>query len=115
MLRIYLNKKLNRLEKQIIIDKNRELLPVGNMKWTGSKVSAVEFGYALHTSLTINRGNTDIKDIMQFIKIFFNIDLGDYYRTYIAIRRRKKDRTEFLNSLIDGLIKKWTMIMKMDS
>jgi hypothetical protein len=75
----------------------------------------VEFGYALHTSLTINRGNTDIKDIMQFIEIFFNIDLGDYYRTYIAIRRRKKDRTEFLNSLIDGLIKKWTMIMKMDS
>lgn len=106
MLRIYLNKKLLRLEKQMTIDKNRELLPVGNMKWTGSKVAAVEFGYALHTSPAINRGQTDIKDIMTFIETFFNIDLGDYYRTYITIRGRKKDRTAYLNSLIDGLIKK---------
>lgn len=106
MLRIYLNKKLLRLEKQMAIDKNRELLPVGNMKWTGSKVAAVEFGYALHASPAINRGQTDIKDIMAFIETYFNIDLGDYYRTYIAIKGKKKDRTAFLNSLISGLIKK---------
>lgn len=106
MLRIYLNKKLHRLEKQIAIDRNRELLPVGNMKWTGSKVAAVEFGYALHASPAINKGQTDIKDIMTFIETFFNIDLGDYYRTYIAIKGKKKDRTAFLNSLISGLIKK---------
>lgn len=106
MLRIYLNKKLLRLEKQMTIDKNRALLPVGNLKWTGSKVAAIEFGYALHACPAINRGHTDIKDIMLFIETFFNIDLGDYYRTYIAIRGRKKDRTAFLNSLIDGLIKK---------
>jgi hypothetical protein len=106
MLRIYLNKKLLRLEKQMTIDKNRALLPVGNLKWTGSKVAAVEFGYALHACPAINRGQADIKDIMTFIETFFNIDLGDYYRTYITIRGRKKDRTAFLNSLIDGLIKK---------
>ncbi len=106
MLRIYLNKKMNKLEKQVAIDKNRSLLPVGNLKWTGTKVAAIEFGYSLHASSAINKGNTDIKDIMTFIETFFNIDLGDYYRTYIAIRGRKKDRTAFLNSLIDGLIKK---------
>lgn len=106
MLRIYLNKKLLHLEKQMTIDKNRALLPVGNLKWTGSKVAAVEFGYALHASPVINRGQTDIKDIMTFIETHFNIDLGDYYRTYITIRGRKKDRTSFLNSLIDCFIKK---------
>ncbi len=106
MLRIYLNKKMNGLEKQTTIDKNRALLPISNMKWTGSKIAAVEFGYGLHACPSINRGNTDIKDIMLFIETFFNIDLGDYYRTYIAIKGRKKDRTAFLNSLIDGLIKK---------
>ena len=105
MLRIYLNKKMNSLEKQMIIDRNRTLLPVGNMKWTGSKIAAIELGYALHVSPAINRGQTDIKDIMMFIETFFNIDLGEYYRTYIAIKGRKKDRTAFLNSLIDGLIK----------
>jgi hypothetical protein len=106
MLRIYHNKKINSLEKQSIIDKNRTLLPVGNMKWTASKAAAIELGYALHTSSVINRGQTDIKDIMTFIETFFNIDLGDYYRTYITLKSRKKDRTPFLKSLIDGLIKR---------
>ena len=106
MLRIYLNKRLLRLEKQVTIDKNRTLLPVGNMKWTGSKAAAIEFGYALHTCPTINRGQTDIKEVMLFIETFFNIDLGDYYRGYIAIKSRKKDRTPFLKSLIESLIKK---------
>jgi hypothetical protein len=106
MLRIYHNKKINSLEKQSVIDKNRTLLPIGNMKWTGSKAAAIEFGYSLHASPAINRGQTDIKDIMTFIETFFNIDLGDYYRAYIALKSRKKDRTPFLKSLIDGLIKR---------
>ena len=106
MLRIYLNKQMNRLERQLTINKNKELLPTSNIKWTGSKVAAIEFGYALHASSAINKGQTDVKEVMAFIETFFNIDLGDYYRTYIAIKGRKKDRTPFLNSLINGLIKK---------
>ena len=106
MMRIYLNKKMNQLEKQIAFNKNRELSPVGNLKWTGTKVAAIEFGYALHASAAINKGQADVKEIMTLIETTFNIDLGDYYRTYIAIKCRKKERTPFLNSLIEGLIKK---------
>jgi len=106
MLRIYLNKKILRLDKLAIINKNRPSLPCGNFKWTGSKVAAIEFGYALHSSKALNRGNADIKDIMMFLETCFNVDLGDYYRTYIAIKSRKKDRTPFLNSLIESLIKR---------
>ncbi len=106
MLRIYLNKKMNSLEKQIIIDKNRASLPVSNLKWTGSKVAAVELGYALESSRFINRGNADIKEIMLLIETCFNIDLGEYYRTYISIKQRKKDRTPFLQSLMDSLNKR---------
>ena len=36
----------------------------------------------------------------------FQIDLGDYYRTYITMKDRKKDQTSFLNSLIKSLLKK---------
>ena len=36
----------------------------------------------------------------------FKIDLGDYYRTYITIKERKKDRTSFLNKLIRCLLNK---------
>ena len=43
---------------------------------------------------------------MTYLEAFFNIDLGDYYRTYITIKDRKKDRTSFLSSLIKKLIQK---------
>ena len=48
----------------------------------------------------------DIKEIMTFMEASFQIDLGDYYRTYITMKDRKKDRTSFLNSLIKSLLKK---------
>lgn len=106
MLRIYFNKKMNILEKQTLIEKNRAIIQPSNLKWTGSKVAAVELAYALESSRYINRGNADIKEIMLFIETCFNIDLGEYYRTYVAIKQRKKDRTPFLQSLIDSLHKR---------
>lgn len=106
MLRIYLNKKKYSLEKQVIIKKNRELLPTSNLKWTGSKADATELGYSIRDSGVINNGNVDIKEIMSFIEASFDIDLGDYYRTYVAIKSRKKDRTPFLNRLIDSLTRR---------
>jgi len=106
MLRIYLNKKKYSLEKQVIIKKNRELLPHTNLKWTGSKADATELGYSIRDSGVINHGNVDVKEIMSFLEISFDIDLGDYYRTYVAIKSRKKDRTPFLNKLIEALIRR---------
>lgn len=106
MLRIYLNKKKHSIEKQVIIKKSRELLPNSNLKWTGSKADATELGYSMKDSGAINYGNVDIKEIMSFIEVSFDIDLGDYYRTYVAIKSRKKDRTPFLNKLIESLIRR---------
>lgn len=36
----------------------------------------------------------------------FNIDLGDYYRGYITLKNRKKDRTLYLKTLIEKLLKR---------
>lgn len=106
MLRIYLNKKKHCLEKQEIIRQNRKLLPEINLQWTGSKAAATELGYVIRDSGVLNYGNVDIKAIMSFFEVSFNIDLGDYYRTYAAIKSRKKDRTPFLNKLIENLIRR---------
>lgn len=94
------------MEKQVIIKKNRELLPNNNLKWTGSKADATELGYSIRDSGVLNHGNVDVKEIMNFIEVSFDIDLGDYYRTYVAIKSRKKDRTPFLNKLIESLIRR---------
>ena len=106
MLRIYLNQKMQTIEKQIVISKNRSKFPENDLKWTASKIAAIELGYSLHSSAVFNNGNIDVKEVMSFLEICFNIDLGDYYRAYVTMKNRKKDRTIFLNELIESLIKK---------
>ena len=44
--------------------------------------------------------------MMDCLGTFFNIALGDYYRTYIAIKDRKIDRNAYLSKLIEVLKKK---------
>lgn len=106
MLRIYLNKKMQNLDKQTLINKNRATLPTNDLKWTGPKVALVELGYALDASKFLNRGNADIKEIMMALETVFNIDLGEYYRTYVSIRERKIDRTKYLNLITESLVRR---------
>ena len=106
MLCIYLNKKLHGVDKQVIIAKSRSFLPEHPFRWTATKIAAVELGYAIYAAGILNNGQADIKEIMTFMEASFQIDLGDYYRTYITMKDRKKDRTSFLNSLVKSLLKK---------
>ena len=103
---IYLNKKLHSVDKQAIIVKSRSFLPEHPFRWTATKIAAVELGYAIYAAGVLNNGRADIKEIMTFMEASFQIDLGDYYRTYITLKDRKKDRTSFLNNLIKSLLKK---------
>lgn len=104
MLRIYLNRKLQTIGKQIIIHKSRLSNPLPDLKWTGNKVSLIELGYSLSATKLVNNGNAELKEIMLALEIIFNIDLTDFYRAYTDIRGRKKDRTKYLNYMIDCLI-----------
>ena len=106
MLCIYLNKKLHGVDKQVIIAKSRSFLPEHPFRWTATKIAAVELGYAIYAAGVLNNGQADIKEIMTFMEASFQIDLGDYYRTYITMKDRKKDRTSFLNCLKKSLLKK---------
>lgn len=90
MLCIYLNKKLHGVDKQVIIAKSRSFLPEHPFRWTATKIAAVELGYAIYAAGVLNNGQTDIKEIMTFMEASFQIDLGDYYRTYITMKDRKK-------------------------
>ena len=76
------------------------------LNWTGSKASMIELIYALHYQGIFDNGNTDIRLIAKYFENKFNIDLGDFYHTYLELRNRKVNRTKFLDSLRDGLIRK---------
>ena len=54
----------------------------------------------------INNGNIDIKRLCRFFERVLNIDLGDIYHAFSEIKMRKKERTKYLDSLRDALIKR---------
>ncbi len=106
MLEIYLQQRLQDLERKEVIENSRTSLPDNPFKWTGTKISAIELGYAIYAAGVLNNGNADIKEIMTYIEAAFKIDLGDYYRAYLSMREKKRDRTSFLTSLINKLLRK---------
>lgn len=106
MLRIYLNKRLQNIDKESDMEETRARYSKTPVKFTGKKVALIELGYALALSGDVNNGRIEIKEMMDFLGAVFNIDLGDYYRAYITIKDRKKERTIYLNAMIQSLIKR---------
>lgn len=72
--------------------------------WTANKTDLIELIYALQSSGAINSGTADIKEMATACERLFNIDLGDYYRTYLEIRSRKTNQTKFLDKMKDSLV-----------
>ena len=106
MLRIYLITRLQTVGKVKDLEEMRTKYAKSPMNFTGKKIWLIEFGSALANSGDFNNGRVEIKEMMDFLGAVFNVDLGDYYRTYIAIKDRKKDRTAYLTKLIEILEKK---------
>lgn len=69
------------------------------LQWTDSKVALVEFIYALYAGKCFNKGDISLKDIAFCCETLFNIEIGDFYRIFLEIRNRKKNRTQFLDKL----------------
>lgn len=92
------------LEDQLHHNNQRTESPVLN--WTASKVALIELIYALHEQGVFDNGNIDIKVIAKAFEDMFNINLGDFYHTYLELRSRKLNRTKFIDALRDGLLKK---------
>lgn len=73
------------------------------INWTGSKTDLIELIYALKVSGAIDGGRGNINQISKVFSDIFDIDLGNFYKTYAEIKIRSKERTKFLNKLKDSL------------
>ncbi|MGV8963379.1 MAG: RteC domain-containing protein [Candidatus Saccharimonadaceae bacterium] len=76
------------------------------LTWTGNKTALTELIYALYSQGVFENGNVDIKVISKTFEKTVNIDLGDFYHTFMELKSRKINRTKFLDNLRDALIKK---------
>jgi len=107
MLIVHLNKEIERLNSNQLVSGRVQLKkPIPKLFWTANKVDLIELIYALQTSGAINSGTADIKDIALTLETILDMDLGDYYRTYLEIRSRKIQRTKFLDSLKEQIIRR---------
>jgi len=91
-----------------LYNKDQEDKPKASKKlnWTGSKVAIIELIYSLHYQGVFENGNADIRLIAKYFEDVFNVDLGNFYQTYLELRNRKINQTKFLDTLRETLIKK---------
>lgn len=104
LLQVHLENELMKLDYQSI-GKSSELIPKDMMRWTGNKVALIELMYALHQSGSFNNGQTDIKGMAAYFEKVFDIELGNYYRTWLELKIRQNP-TKFLDALTDSLIRR---------
>jgi len=105
LLQLFLENKLIMLNNNENSEKSQRK-PNIKLTWTASKVALIELMYALHTEGAFNNGAVDLKEIAEYFEYVFEIDLGQYRRTFLEIRARKNDRTKFLATLNDSLQKR---------
>lgn len=100
LIKVYLENKLSNISSNSIMN-----IP-NTLGWTASKAGLIELIYALHAQGTFDNGNADIKKIAILFENVFNIDLGNFYHTFLELKSSKINRTKFLDSLRDALIRK---------
>lgn len=76
------------------------------LNWSASKTDLVELIYALKVSGAINGGDAQIKELTTVFGELFNVDLGNYYKTFIDIKNRTKEPAKFLNKLSTNITNK---------
>jgi hypothetical protein len=100
----YLSKEIDALSDKLHF-KLAAIIEEKQLQWTESKVALVEFIYALYAGKCLNNGDSSLKDIAFCCELLFNIEIGDFYRIFLEIRNRKKNRTQFLDKLKEKIIK----------
>ncbi len=102
LIQVYIENQIYKIENGTT--EKKEIMPL--LKWTDSKRALIELIYALYAKGAFNNGNIDIKEMAKIAETIFDIDLGDYYHTFLEIRNRKINRTKYLDLLKESLLKR---------
>ena len=105
MLIIYLKREIDKLSNNgMETIYSPDIKRASKLFWTAHKTDLTELIYALHSTGAINNGTADIKEVATICEQIFNINLGNYYHTFIELKSRKSNNTKFLDILKDALI-----------
>lgn len=68
--------------------------------FTDRNISIIELAYALYYSGSIDNGAADIREICEQLGKAFNIEVNDFYRSFLDIKSRKGSKTRYLDKLV---------------
>ena len=66
----------------------------------------IELLYALNAAGVLNHGQLELNATVDLFEKMFNVDLGQYHRSFLELRERKNARTKFLDFLKEVLTRK---------
>jgi hypothetical protein len=108
MLIVHLKTEIDTLEKYNGAETiNLPFIKKTKLFWTGHKTDLIELIYALHSCGIINSGTAGIKELAIAAECLFNVNLGNYYHTFVDIRSRKVNNTKFIDMLKEALLKRY--------
>ncbi|WP_299568456.1 RteC domain-containing protein [uncultured Pedobacter sp.] len=102
----YLVREIEYLETGLRAPQVNQEFTIDDIVWTDSKSNLIELAYALHSSGSLNQGKCQIQQIVTALEMVFKVKAGNFYRTFQSMRLRKKNRTAFLDSAKESLIKR---------
>lgn len=77
-----------------------EMMVAKKRWWSGDKVELIEIAYGIYYTHRINGGKAEISDVVEWLEESLNVDLGQAYRMFLDIRRRKTvSYTKFLDEM----------------
>lgn len=107
LVQVYLEDEIASLDrKELKAHSKAEVLPKPAIFWTGSKVALIELMYAIHAEGSLNQGKLELNAVADFFEKTFNIDLGQFHRSFLELRERKTGRTKYIDTLRERLIKR---------
>lgn len=96
------------VESLLIKVRNKVFVPAGlpQITWTDSKTDLIELIYGLHAAGAFNHGKVDLKDIFEFIKATWGVDVGHFPRTFQEIVSRKKGYINAWNRYTNAFLRR---------
>lgn len=106
MLAAHLNYQLSKLKYLEENNCYQDDLELPTANWSDKKTALAEIIYGIYEEKSVNGGDIEIKTLANIFGRVFKVDLSDIYHTFLEIRGRKTNRTEYLNRLAKALNKR---------
>jgi hypothetical protein len=100
----YTGRRLRLLYRNPESEYVQALLKGSKRRWTGDKIELIEIAYGIYYTRRMNDGKVEVRDIVEWLEDTLGVDLGDAYRMFADLQRRKNSSyTKYLEEMMSAV------------